>query len=193
MSGFGRFYIGNLIYYVFLGFFSLVFLGMMTGIIVIVATGTLESTGFPILIPFILFMTISLAVIITMVVLITKSRRNFKLNLYDLDELEMIESEEVFFEPSVEISIEPFEKEKKFEDLQNITSDASITWEKIYPLIYQEKEVEEQCPICKLEIEEKEFIMQCPNCLKLFHGKHLVEWLLENSSCPICKTIIDIQ
>lgn len=42
------------------------------------------------------------------------------------------------------------------------------------------------CMICKLELRLEQKILQCPICLSLFHHDHLVSWLKNNQTCPVC-------
>ena len=43
------------------------------------------------------------------------------------------------------------------------------------------------CSICKLELRENQFIFMCPFCKSLFHKKHIIDWLENDSECPVCQ------
>ncbi|MBN1328107.1 MAG: hypothetical protein JXA54_01425 [Candidatus Heimdallarchaeota archaeon] len=79
------------------------------------------------------------------------------------------------------------------EELSEGKNKESIDWNKINPLIIKQRNIDEKCPICKLPIEREDFIVKCPHCSHLFHGKHLIEWLLKHSNCPICRKKIDVR
>lgn len=185
--------------YVLIGFFSIFFLIATIIVILLLNEGVEDTFDIGFLILPIVFMTIGFIGLVTGIVLmIGKIRLNRKIASGRRAYFATTNIEEAFFEPTTVISIDPYENKHYSEkigidELSNIASKEAIDWNKIYPLIYQEKKVDEVCPICKLSIERKEFIMQCPKCLKLFHGKHLVEWLLENGTCPICQTKLDIR
>ena len=51
---------------------------------------------------------------------------------------------------------------------------------------------EEQCPICITEYEDKEVLREL-SCKHLFHPECIDTWLVQNSSCPICKKDISRQ
>ncbi len=185
--------------YILTGVFSIFFLVTTIWLLLTIDSGEVEQHGLNVLIGPIVFMSIGFIGLIANIVLtIGKIRFNWKIASGIKTHLATINVEEAFFEPTTKISIEHYGKEHYIrkvgiDELSDISSKEAIDWNKIYPLIYQEKKVDQVCPICKLSIERKEFIMQCPNCLKLFHGKHLVEWLLENDTCPICQTRINIR
>ena len=105
--------------------------------------------------------------------------------------------EESFSDSIVKKDISDMAKEQEIyeiDDLATLSESENVDWNKIYPLIYQDKKINEViCPICKLLIKKEEFIVQCPYCLNLFHGKHLIEWLLKHNKCPICQEIIEIR
>lgn len=42
------------------------------------------------------------------------------------------------------------------------------------------------CMICKLTIDYLEMVYRCPKCQHYFHEKHLDNWLIDNSNCPVC-------
>jgi len=43
-----------------------------------------------------------------------------------------------------------------------------------------------KCQICKLELRKGQEIMQCTYCLAQFHKNHLLNWLMNDSHCPVC-------
>lgn len=190
--------IGPLPYFL-TGFFLILILLPTTMMILSFTDGFVEAFGIEVIIGDIIFMSIGfIGLVVGIALIIGKLQFNREVASRSRAYEASRTLEEAFFEPITEISIEPYENKHDSEkvgidELSNIASKEAIDWNKIYPLIYQEKEVDQICPICKLSIERKEFIMQCPKCLKLFHGKHLVEWLLENETCPICQTKIDIR
>jgi hypothetical protein len=65
-----------------------------------------------------------------------------------------------------------------------------LDWRKTKALLYEGEITEEKCAICKLAIEVEEYVMQCPECQSLYHGEHLVEWLIEQGTCPVCRTTL---
>ncbi|NHJ47000.1 MAG: hypothetical protein FK733_04350 [Asgard group archaeon] len=60
-------------------------------------------------------------------------------------------------------------------------------------LIYTGTLENKLCVFCKLEVRKKQVIYSCPYCVALFHKEHLLEWLTENSSCPVCHGKITIR
>ncbi|MBN1330898.1 MAG: hypothetical protein JXA54_15610 [Candidatus Heimdallarchaeota archaeon] len=72
-------------------------------------------------------------------------------------------------------------------------SDHHVDWQKISPMIYKGKLLDEKCPICKLQLKTTDTILQCPNCSSLFHDQHFIEWIISNRTCPICFMEINIQ
>lgn len=48
----------------------------------------------------------------------------------------------------------------------------------------------EICMICKIRLRKDKEILQCPLCGSLFHKEHLLEWLIEKDSCPVCKELL---
>ena len=49
--------------------------------------------------------------------------------------------------------------------------------------------IPEQCPICLVDYEEKDTLMwsQSDKCRHMFHKRCIVEWLLRNRHCPLCR------
>ena len=49
--------------------------------------------------------------------------------------------------------------------------------------------IPEQCPICLVDYEEKDTLMwsQSDKCAHMFHKGCIVEWLLRNRHCPLCR------
>lgn len=58
--------------------------------------------------------------------------------------------------------------------------------------IYSQK-VEENCSVCRMEIQEVSKMVRCPNCGSPAHYSHLAEWLKIRGHCPICKKKIKIK
>lgn len=176
---------------------SIIFTLSSTIMLIIVFNSELyDAFGFEVLIGPLIFIIIGGIMLVVSIGMIYKNVHKDK-SRKRKRAMVQINSQDAFFTPAREIMIEPIKEKASLEhslkDISSITTKESIDWNKIYPLIYQEKIENKICPICKLEIEEKEFIIQCPNCMNLFHGKHLVEWLLENEQCPICQTSIEIE
>ena len=97
--------------------------------------------------------------------------------------------------PEIPITVEAIDdRRNEYSEKSNAANtEMEVNWDKLYPLIYQGTITNKICPICKLQIKKKDFVMQCPKYLKLFHGKHLVDWLIKHSKCPVCQTIIEIR
>ncbi|NHK30233.1 MAG: E3 ubiquitin protein ligase [Asgard group archaeon] len=46
---------------------------------------------------------------------------------------------------------------------------------------------DEQCKICKINLEPNQDIVNCPKCDSIFHLEHLQNWLKVKFHCPICQ------
>ncbi|MHA2054260.1 MAG: hypothetical protein ACXAB2_11925 [Candidatus Hodarchaeales archaeon] len=53
--------------------------------------------------------------------------------------------------------------------------------------------VEENCSVCRMEIQEVSKLVRCPDCGSPAHYSHLAEWLKIRGYCPICKKKIKIK
>ncbi len=56
--------------------------------------------------------------------------------------------------------------------------------------LYAPEGVRHSCAICKNEIDMD--LIFCPSCVNPFHYNHLINWLLQNPLCPICRTTLEI-
>ena len=76
----------------------------------------------------------------------------------------------------------------------DIRSDETKDWD--MPIILVEvftgNIANQKCAICKLSFDDTETVFQCKNCLSLFHKEHLKQWLVNNTSCPVCDTKLKI-
>lgn len=62
----------------------------------------------------------------------------------------------------------------------------NLDWRKTKALLFQGEFTDRVCAICKLPFQEEDYILACPNCESLYHGEHLIEWLVSNGKCPVC-------
>lgn len=46
-----------------------------------------------------------------------------------------------------------------------------------------------KCTICSQEIDID--LIFCPSCVNPFHYSHLVNWLLKEKKCPVCRTKLE--
>ncbi|KAG6962570.1 hypothetical protein JG687_00007076 [Phytophthora cactorum] len=53
-------------------------------------------------------------------------------------------------------------------------------------------ENEDVCPICLIEFEDGEDVRNLP-CKHIFHVACIDEWLKRNTSCPMCKSNVDLD
>ncbi|KAG7402026.1 hypothetical protein PHYBOEH_007240 [Phytophthora boehmeriae] len=51
---------------------------------------------------------------------------------------------------------------------------------------------EDVCPICLIEFEDGEDVRNLP-CKHIFHVACIDEWLKRNTSCPMCKSNVDLE
>ena len=129
------------------GFFSIFFLSTTIWLLYSLNSGDAEQNGLGVLIGPIVFMSIGFIGLITGIVLtVGKIRFNWKIASGIRAHLSIINTEEAFFEPTTTISIEPYESKHDsdkagIDKLSHIASKEAIDWNKIYPLIYQEKNV----------------------------------------------------
>ncbi|MFW9923796.1 MAG: RING finger protein [Candidatus Thorarchaeota archaeon] len=47
------------------------------------------------------------------------------------------------------------------------------------------------CMICKLSFQERQVIFECPYCNSLFHLDHILDWLSNKDTCPVCGYLFD--
>jgi hypothetical protein len=60
-------------------------------------------------------------------------------------------------------------------------------------MIYKGTLENKLCVFCKLDVRKNQTIYSCPYCTALFHKEHLLEWLKERNSCPVCQGKITIK
>ena len=150
-------------------------------IIVLVRNGTVESMGISILIiPIILLIGGAIGLAFGLVFFWIK-RYQKKIDEWSPSFEETSQEED--FIPGVEIE----------DEISDVANKEAIDWNKIHPLIIEQRNVTDKCPICKLNLVREDFIVQCPYCTQLFHGKHLIDWLLKRNKCPVCRKKIDIR
>jgi len=53
-------------------------------------------------------------------------------------------------------------------------------------------ETKYECCICLNNIQKNQYIYQCKKCNKNFHYNCMNEWVKSSSTCPTCRTNIDI-
>ncbi len=69
---------------------------------------------------------------------------------------------------------------------KNMVSDDELRRDLIMRRILAPDAQLHHCGICRQDI--KFGLTFCPNCKEAFHYHHLSNWVLSNSSCPLCKT-----
>ncbi|KAG0503037.1 hypothetical protein HPP92_003109 [Vanilla planifolia] len=69
---------------------------------------------------------------------------------------------------------------------------AAIPTMKYHQDTFHSKE-DAQCSICLGEYEDKEILRIMPACLHSFHRTCIDEWLLKNSTCPICRLSLNMS
>jgi len=161
-------------------FFSIIIL--VTTILLSVRISKVEIDGFKGVIAPIIFLIMGVIGLIFGFLLVSIKRRQKKIDHWSPGSVESKELEQQVISSS-EIEAE----------LSEVRNKEAIDWNKVHPLIIKQRNVDQKCPICKLPIEREDFIVHCPHCSHLFHGKHLIEWLLEQKSCPVCRNRIDIR
>ena len=162
--------------YILLGFFTVFTIIPMVLLIQSITSGDVESFGFIVLTGPLIFLIMGVIGLIFSFILISVKIRQKKIDNFSTDEEEEVR---VFL--------------SEINETKEIQSKEAIDWNKIHPLIIKQRTVDQKCPVCKLPIEKEDFVVQCPHCSRLFHGKHLIEWLLKNNRCPVCQETIEIR
>ncbi len=55
--------------------------------------------------------------------------------------------------------------------------------------LYAPEGVKHKCMICSQEIDID--LIFCPSCVNPFHYSHLINWLLKEKKCPVCRTKLE--
>lgn len=60
-------------------------------------------------------------------------------------------------------------------------------------VVYKEEgKEEEECALCLSSFEEDDMCRVLPKCKHMFHQECTDKWLMESSSCPVCRAEVDL-
>ncbi|NHJ88089.1 MAG: E3 ubiquitin protein ligase [Asgard group archaeon] len=127
------------------------------------------------------------AVIITALVIIRKNKRNkYHIPKFDDEDLPSIT------EKDIERYI-GYEKEVNLLRPKIVVRSSLIQADfNQEDLVYHGDIKEKHCIICRMKLDNKNVVWKCPYCVALFHKEHFLDWILENSKCPVCHGKITI-
>ncbi|NHJ48062.1 MAG: hypothetical protein FK733_09765 [Asgard group archaeon] len=59
--------------------------------------------------------------------------------------------------------------------------------------VVADKDLDDNCSVCKMKIRKGSTFVECPHCKKPAHYSHLVEWIKVQGSCPNCNKRLKVE